>query len=343
MNYKSQKLNNLHLIVNMKCGSHLYGTTTKSSDLDIKGIYLPHSQEILLQKVKPVISSGAHKIYGKKNTPKDIDYEFFSITKFLSLIAEGQSIALEMLFVPKRALISQPHHIWQEIKVVASKLFNKKTASFVRYCKQQANKYSIKGLRAKAAKIALEYLIKAEKFYGSTTKLASAKNELEKLVADNEFLYIGDYININSIKEKYFEVCGKRMLFNASIKSARFITQKIVEQYGSRALAAENNQGVDWKSLSHAVRIGREAIEFLNTQNLTFPRPEAKHLIDIKLGILPFQQISEEIEQILAEVDNAELYSKLPMNFEQTIIDQFVEQVYKQQILNCEVINVHKT
>jgi hypothetical protein len=333
----------MNLIVQMKCGSHLYGTATKNSDLDIKGVYIPHAQEILLQKVKPVISVSPHKSYGEKNTPKDIDYEFFSVARFLSLIAEGQSVALEMLFVPKQALISKPQPLWQEIKIVSYKLFNKKTASFVHYCKQQANKYGIKGLRITAARMALEYLIKAESQYGSTVKLAVAANGLDKLVMKNEFLTIGEYINANGTSEKYFEICGKRMLFNASIKSSRLVAQKLVEQYGQRALAAENNQGIDWKALSHAIRVGREAIEFLTTQNLTFPRPEAKHLNDIKSGVLSFHQISEEIEQILIEVDHAALHSKLPISFDQTIIEKFIEQVYKQQILNYEAINVHKT
>ena len=329
-----KNLNSINLIVQMKCGSHLYGTATKNSDLDIKGIYVPDEQEILLQKVKPVISLGTKKSYGEKNTQEDIDYEFFSIAKFLSLVAEGQSIALEMLFAPKQALISQPQQLWQEIKILAFKLFNKKTASFIRYCKQQANKYGIKGLRIKAARIALEYLIRAEKQYGSTVKLSRAANGLNKLVGNNEFLTVGEYINYNGTSEKYFEICGKRTLFNASIKSSRLVAQKFVDQYGQRALASENNQGIDWKALSHAVRIGREAIEFLTTQNLTFPRPEAKHLHDIRLGMLSFKQISEEIEQILIEVNNAELHSKLPTSFDQTLIDLFVEQVYKQQIFN---------
>ncbi len=37
----------MRTIVQMKFGSHIYGTQLPSSDLDIKGIYLPEPKEIL--------------------------------------------------------------------------------------------------------------------------------------------------------------------------------------------------------------------------------------------------------------------------------------------------------
>jgi hypothetical protein len=52
----------------------------------------------------------------------------------------------------------------------------------------------------------------------------------------------------------------------ASIKTAREILQRLVTEYGQRALQAERNEGVDWKALSHAVRVGREALELFETK-----------------------------------------------------------------------------
>jgi hypothetical protein len=39
--------------------------------------------------------------------------------------------------------------------------------------------------------------------------------------------------------------------------------------------------------------------------NGTFPRPDAAHLLEIKLGKLPFAQVAEEIEGLLEEVEEA--------------------------------------
>ena len=81
-------------IVEIKFGSHLYGTSTPASDLDIKGIYLPSAEDILLQQVTPTININRAKAQGEKNTAEDIDLEMFTPARFLQLVAEGQTIAL---------------------------------------------------------------------------------------------------------------------------------------------------------------------------------------------------------------------------------------------------------
>ena len=83
----------------------------------------------------------------------------------------------------------------------------------------------------------------------------------------------------------------------------------------------------------HAVRVGREAIEFLTTGHITFPRPEAPHLLDIKQGRLPFQQVSEEIEELLVKVEEATAVSSLPNSFDPAVIDDFVEQLHRTVVL----------
>jgi predicted nucleotidyltransferase len=156
----------MQAIVQIKFGSHLYGTATTASDLDIKGIYIPTAKDIVLQRVQHVISFKRAKSHGEKNTPEDVDREIYSPKKFLDLLAEGQSVALDMLFAPSNAMLSSPHKEWHEICALAPKLFTKRAASFVRYCKQQANKYGIKGSRVASARIALESLINAEEQHG---------------------------------------------------------------------------------------------------------------------------------------------------------------------------------
>lgn len=320
-------------IIQIKYGSHLYGTSTPSSDLDIKGLYIPLAKDILLQRVQPIISFKRPKAHGEKNTSEDVDYELYSPERFLSLLAEGQTMALDMLFAPTSAMLMEPHPLWNEIKALAPKLLTKQAGSFVRYCKQQANKYGIKGSRVAAARIALEYLTEAESTHGSTAKLAVAAESLKALAADHEFLAIGEDTEPNGNPVLYVEICGKKALFNASIKSARAIAQRLMDEYGERARAAERNEGIDWKALSHAVRVGHEAIEFLTTGHITFPRPEAAHLVDIKLGKLPFQQVSEEIEQLLIEVEAATAISTLPDSFDKTVMDDFIEKLHRDSVL----------
>lgn len=111
-----------------------------------------------------------------------------------------------------------------------------------------------------------------------------------------------------------------------------FGMRRIVEEYGHRARQAESNQGVDWKALSHAVRVGRQAIELLQTGAVTFPRPEAAHLIAIKTGQLAYQPVAEEIEALLDEVEHAAERSSLPEAADLQWIDDFVVEAHRAQI-----------
>lgn len=322
----------MHIIVKIKFGSHLYGTSTEQSDLDIKGIYIPNARDILLQRIKSSISCKPIKIPGKKNSPSDIDCELYSPEKFLTLLASGQTVALDMLFAPPSAMLQEPDPIWYDIKNLAPQLLTKQASTFVRYCSQQANKYGNKGSRIAAVKLALEHLLNAEAIYGTTAKLSVIADKLTELATSNEFFSI-DHDTANDKEVIYFNICGKKIVFNATIKSARELVQKLVNSYGKRALAAEANYGIDWKALSHAIRIGSEAIEYLNTHQLTFPRPEANHLLEIKLGKLPYSQVSDEIEKLLIEVEIAMKNSTLPETYNQEALDNFILQLYRSQVL----------
>ncbi len=121
----------LNLICEITFGSHLYGTSTIASDTDIKAVYLPARHDILLQKIKPTISITRSKEKNEKNTAEDIDFEAYSISKFLQLLAEGQMIALDMIFAPPEFMRKPPTPIWKEIQYLAPKIMNKKTASFL--------------------------------------------------------------------------------------------------------------------------------------------------------------------------------------------------------------------
>lgn len=324
----------MKLIVHIKFGSHLYGTSSPQSDLDIKGVYLPSGRDILLQQVKGMVSETRPKKRGEKNTFNDVDREAYSLQRYLELLAQGQTVALDMLFAPDWAMVEPPDQIWLDTKALAPKVITKGAMAFVKYCRQQANKYGIKGSRVAASRIALNSLIKAEKKYGSHIKLEVAYEDLKMEIPDNDFLQFIEDTQPNGELITFFEVCGKKIMLTSSIKSAREIAQTILYKYGQRALAAERNEGVDWKALSHAVRVGHEAIELFTTGKITFPRPEAEHLLAIKQGKIDYARVATEIEQLLVNVDEAALRSKLPEKVDTKIVDDFVTEHYAKQVIS---------
>ena len=321
----------MQIIVLITYGSHLYGTATDQSDLDIKGIYLPSARDILLQQVQPVVSQKRTKAVGEKNTAHDVDYELYSPTKFLSLLSQGQMVALDMLYAPESALI-ETSAVWKSIQSLAPQILTKQAASFVSYCKMQANKYGMKGARIEAAQRLLEILLKAETQYGSSSKLSQIASTLKEFALNNEVFKLGVQDTLPGTPIEYFDIGGKRALFTSSIKTARAIVQNLLEEYGQRARAAALNEGIDWKALSHAIRIGDQALEFLKYRHITFPRPEAQHLLAIKQGKIPFAQVAQEIEELLIQIEDAKKGSRLPDTYDQKIIDDFIEQLYLQQV-----------
>jgi hypothetical protein len=315
-------------MVRMRFGSHLYGTNTPQSDLDIKAVYLPSARDILLQRVKPAVTGHREKGRGEKNTADDTDFEAYSPAKFLDLLSEGQTVALDMLFAPPSAMLEQPHALWVDIQALAPKLFSKKTTAFVGYCRQQARKYGVKGERLAAVRRALEGLNDIEARYGSNEKLGMASDELGALASSSPLLGIVQLPHADGTMATYFDVAGKKAIFSASIKAARAMAQNLFDEFGDRTRAAEANQGIDWKAMLHAVRIARQAVEFLETGRVTFPRPEAAHLLAIKRGEVAYLRVGEEIENLLGDVEAAAGRSNLPEVCDPKIADDFVAQLY---------------
>jgi predicted nucleotidyltransferase len=315
-------------IMRVTFGSHLYGTATPDSDLDVKAIYLPDARDILLQRVRPAITGQRDKAKDEKNTAASVDFEAYSPVKFLELLAEGQTVALDMLFAPDHMRLEPAHPIWFEIKALAPRLFSRKTTAFVSYCRQQARKYGIKGERLLAVRLALDALRALEARYGSNEKLEVAGIELQALVERHPLLRIVQLPEASGYVATCLDIAGKRAILSASIKSARSIAETLYNEFGERTRVAEANLGVDWKAMSHAVRIACQAVEFLETRHVTFPRPEAAHLLAIKRGEVPYQSVGQEIEDLLEAVEKAAASSDLPHVPIDDMVDDFLADLH---------------
>lgn len=315
-------------IIDMRFGSHLYGTSTPASDLDLKAVHLPAARDIVLLRVPGVVSTNTKSDPRQKNTAEDVDTESFALHKFLKLASEGQTVAVDMMFAPDWSWIGAPDPLWLKILDNRHRLLTRQSASFVGYCRTQANKYGIRGSRVAAARAGLA-LMKSYVDNGvGTHKLGTFAAEVAALSAEQEHMAVINIPSQAGTEVLHWEVCNRKMPYTASIKSAHDILQRIVDEYGHRALAAEKNQGVDWKALSHAVRIARQAIELLTTAEVTFPRPEAEHLLAIKTGQLEYAVVAEEIDALLIEVEQAAGMSSLPESPDHAWIENLVANTY---------------
>ncbi len=318
----------MRTIVEIRFGSHLYGTATPQSDLDIKAVYLPTERDILLQRVRPSVTRIRAKVPGEKNTADDIDFEAYSPAKFLQLLADGQTVALDILFSPDTVMIKAPDPLWRDIQALAPRLFSRRSTAFISYCRQQTQKYAVKGTRLAAVRLALDGLIAAELRYGGNARLSEAQAEVEAMCVGSELLALVELPNANGGSAVYFDIAGKKAIVSASIKAARAMAQKLFDEFGERTRMAESQQGVDWKAMMHAVRIAGQAVEFLTTRRVTFPRPNAAHLLAIRHGQLSYDAVSDEIEQLLAEVESAVENSDLPETAKEGLADDFIADLH---------------
>lgn len=318
-------LNNV--IVRMEFGSTIYGTRVPESDTDYKGVLLPPAKEILLQRAK----SGISKTTGNddsRNGADDVDDEMYWLHNYCKLLSEGQTGALDMLFTPEKHII-QKSPLWGYIQVHRDQFVSKQMKSFIGYCIGQSQKYSLKGDHMAAYSLAYGF------FNEKHTTLT-----VGDVGPGNLAMVMPDLIKIVKLPDSqpdrllsYIQVGPKtKVPFTASCKLAADIFKQQYDKYGERARAAMNNQGLDLKALLHAVRVINEGIELCKTGTITFPRPEAALLLQIRKNELPFQQISEMIDEGVATLKVEMEKSSLPEKPNIPFIEDFVTRTYANHI-----------
>lgn len=317
-------------IVKMKFGSHLYGLNTPSSDTDIKGIYIPEYRDIILQRVPKTSISTTTGLDDSKNTNEDIDTEMFTLQGFIKMCAQGQTCAVDMLFCPKDMIVeSSPE--WDYIIENRDKLLTGKASSFVGYCKQQANKYGIKGSRIAALERAVATLAKHpdKKFYEVYDEVKAELEKAEHVVFGELPVKKGSDQTVKGI-----EVCGRKFGVSVATNYIHEVLDRILKNYGNRAIEARKNENIDWKALSHALRVCIQAEELLTTGKVTFPFTGAiaEYLMDVKLGNADFTALSEDLDERIELIKKLEKTNNLPDKIDQRFWDDFIFKCYNRRL-----------
>lgn len=313
----------------MQFGSHIYGTNTPTSDHDYKGVFVPNATDLILQRADRNLTFNTKSLYSHKNTPDDIDEEYFSLQEFLKQLCDGQTFAIDMLFAPDQNII-RTCKVWETIRANKDKFIHKGTSAFVGYTRAQAAKYGVKGFRVAALRAIIDMLSKLPPMERIEHNLIELEVEVEKL--NNGFVKFVDAPGAEGRLEKYLEVCGRKVNVTGTIQYALNVFKKVFDNYGQRALLAEKNEGIDWKALSHAVRVAREAEELLLTGNITFPRPERDLLLKIKKGEIPYKEVEKIIEEGLIKVEHAKTVSRLPEKPDIDFVNKLVYDIYLEEI-----------
>lgn len=307
-------------IVKMKFGSHLYGTNTPDSDVDIKGVFMPFLDDILLSRVNKSYTLNEKISDGAKNTSEDTDIEMYSLHYFIKLACEGQTVALDMLHAPE-PMILEKTPLWDELTALRDKFYTKNLKAFVGYARRQAAKYGIKGSRLAAAAKVLDIL--------SNFDTANKLGEIWDQLPEEEHLY---HLEPNQNGVRQYQVCGKILQEGMAVSYAFDILTRFYLSYGKRARQAERNEGIDWKAVSHAIRAAYQIREILTDRTITFPLPQADFLKAIKQGKLHYiREVAPVLESLMEEVEKLSETSDLPKKVDRNYWDRFVVGAVKEE------------
>jgi predicted nucleotidyltransferase len=317
-------------------GSHLYGLNTAKSDVDYKGIVIPAKEEIKQNKApNTCYDDSSQKTKNQKNTAADTDASYFTLKAFLRLCAEGQTVAVEMLFTPRHLWVASSPE-WEFLVANRDKLIHKNMGSFFNLARRQAYKYSVKGERIEANKVVLSWANQ----YPENERLEKHLDSLNALVASYSHLLDSEKqplirfvtcIGPRGEDVLHLEVSNRKNALTVTFKHFKKGLEKVLSQYGHRALQANAMGGADFKALSHAVRVGYEALELLETHQLTFPIKQKNEVLAMKQGQWSFAEIEAKIESLLLEIKEKEQITTLPEAIDQAFWDKWLKLQYDLQ------------
>jgi hypothetical protein len=286
-------------------GSNLYGTNTPTSDKDYKAVFLPPLVQLLEGRgIKNVVQNTNKS--GNKNDVDDIDFEWIPFQVFARDFMAGQTYALELAFaaVNPAGIECSAHPIFTKLcEDMISKFLTSNIRAMMGYALGQAHKYGIKGTRLATVK-KFEGVVK--KYETSKLKLAEIPEFLEevKLISD-KYLFFTEYEPFPGTKAPAISLLEKMYPLDIPMAEAVLRTQRQQDSYGKRAETAMAASGVDWKAVSHAVRITYQALDILKNHRIVLPfgSETATYLREIKQGLRSWEEVESHLADLMAEVD----------------------------------------
>ncbi|CAA6816980.1 MAG: Thioredoxin, phage-associated [uncultured Sulfurovum sp.] len=309
-------------------GSKLYGTDNPNSDTDYKGIFIPYKNDVLLKRDLEHYNFNSNE-KNTRNSKDDIDLQLFSIYKFFSLLKKGETGAMDILFSMFRE-DTQIHNDTSFTSIIMEnykKFYNRNLHSFIGYCVGQSKVYNVRGERFNELHSFVKYFNALVKEQGAN-KLESMFPQIDELFANNLYKYI-NYVLADTSRGsgvpkqgKYVEVLGKRFLGTVTVA---YFSEKITEmeeQFGNRARASA--KGVDFKALSHAVRVIDEVEELIDHAFISFPLKNRVYITSVKEGNEKLEDVMDYIDQKLNTVQEKLELSDLPNRSDEAFIDRLI-------------------
>jgi len=296
---------NFEIIFESFAGSHLYGTNTPESDVDIRGVFIPN-----LSYFTGFLN------YTGQYEDKQNDIVYFELRKFFKLCLDCNPNIIELLFVPEEKWI-KVNSVWKRI-IENKHLFISKKArwTFSGYAFSQLKR--IKNHRAWLLNPPIKPPERSDFGLPENRKLVTD----DQIGAFNVYLRdcLEDIVDMHPLRSQIMEMKEshdfigliqiKKELSEEAMHSMKVLTglsdniieaverekryKNAMEYYKSyetwkknrnpKRAVLEAKYRYDCKHAYSLVRLISEGHEILTTGNITFPRPDNELLLHIKNG-----------------------------------------------------------
>lgn len=302
----TKQLEGYKVIVTSLHGSMLYGLEREGSDVDIKAVYMPTFEDLLMGE--------SCKTVNKKCDELDVEIEIKSLPSFLKSAKSCDTNCIDMLWTPDEMLLGCSY-LWSDIRLHREDLLSKNMKGLIGYIKTNTHKYSNKIQRFQEMNTLLEEINCVE----NIVKLSDTT--LPEIVNRNKFKYIKFVTQVSDHEQTYIEVCGKKYILSWECKLLKEALYNELKRYGNRTKDGDK-KGLDTKSLSHALRVLCELKELVTTKNITFPLQDADFIKQVKVGDVSDEKVViDKIDSMFEECMDLLEDSDLP---EQGSIDNML-------------------
>lgn len=311
-------------------GSKLYGTNTENSDTDIKGIFIPDMDEVLLGKDPSNITFTTGND-NEKNSKDDIDFSLVNIRTFFNQLKKSETGAVDIFFsmYSEDTIIFEDKGFTETLKENKDIFLNTNMKSFIGYALGQTKKFQIKGDRYNE----LDSFVKtfSDTFKeNKRMKMSEIWSDLKENISKMKYKYIEikNAETSNGRQGEYLSILGK-LYFNTN--TCEYVierVEKLYNQFGNRTKTI-SEESFDKKAISHALRISLEVKELLETRFIQFPLKEKELVLKVKNGEVDMEETLNLIQETLSEVDALIETSDIPKHCSEKEVNELLLKILK--------------
>ncbi len=231
------------------------------------------------------------------------DHKVFSVARFLELTLKGDPQLTELFFLPEEKVVRETQ-IGKEVRALRDKIVS-------------------------------NVIFRRILGYGNSEfrKAMGVKMEVDDLTIEEDAL-INHIRNLYGLEKQDMDDIVDII---RSRKPRRIVSSK--KDFGAKRRAEFEKFGFGVTCAAHSIRLSEEVTELMLTGKITFPRPNAQVLLDIRLGKYDVQQVTEMYENAKAQAEEARPKSVLPDKPDRDYVEEQYLGIVQRYLLNDHRFN----